>query len=142
MSLGLLVIPTLIVIPIAIQVSKQKHKVIASAITALELTWLFTIAHVAWCVAYLLAASYAPGFNGTTYSGTLPASWQSFLNAASNPLYEVLLTLATILTLSVVATGRLNASEKFVTNSCNHCGYNLQGINSPICPECGHHTSM
>lgn len=100
------------------------------------------IVHIAWCVAYLLAASYVPNFNGTTYSGKLPTSWQSFLNAASNPLYELLLALAATLTIGVVAFNRMNASEKFLENNCHHCGYNLQGINAPLCPECGHHTNM
>ncbi|MFO0857453.1 MAG: hypothetical protein U0640_08890 [Phycisphaerales bacterium] len=137
-----LVIPTLVVIPVAIWASKKQHRVLPSALTALELTWFFIIPHAAWCVAYLLAASYAPGFDGTTYSGKLPASWQSFLNNASNPLYEMLLSVAFVVTVGIVAISRMNTTEKYVDHACNNCGYNLQGINAHLCPECGDHKSV
>jgi hypothetical protein len=124
---------------IAIPISHPKRWRGATMLQALNWLWAVAPLHVSWCVASLLHASYAPGFDGFAWTGTLPAGWKAPLALASS-LFAFLAVSLVAVTFVLVRLGRTHAAAKAAPDPSsvyNRCGYPRSGLAGPACPECG-----
>jgi len=124
---------------IAIPVSHPQRWRAARKLRALNWLWAVAPLHVAWCVAYLLHASYGPGFDGFINTGRLPVAWKAPLALASSSFAFLAVSLVAA-TFVLFRLRRAHAAAKAAPDPasvCERCGYSRTGLTSPTCPECG-----
>lgn len=134
---GICAVPSVFV---CIFASNPKRWTITAALGGVWWIWLFIPVVAAWSVASLLLASYAPGFDGTLYSGNLPPTWKGPLTWMSNGVIGFAIVLAAAVVVIFSMHRRMKHAAERSDNSCPNCGYSMAGLTASVCPECGRMT--
>jgi len=100
--------------------------------------WWLTPVVLAWSGARIVIACY--GVNRTGLMAPPIVGWEPFLKSATDPaVLAVSVCIATVLAVRKYSADlhRIRAAMG-LRRECPHCGYDMLGLKSSICPECGH----
>ena len=109
----------------------------AALAASMSQVWVASPLLLIWCVASLMDACYHPGFLGPRSTGPPPSSWRPLLDSLSSDIVLYTLIVAGVTVVALRYRPELDRWRRYFGGFCERCGYNLTGLPSDICPECG-----